>query len=162
MEVGRSAASGTNYRVHKKPSSCWHFIKILAPSRRKGVLENSIYAKAFRVWQTRLRCKRDRLPVGGRGAALKYWIFILFWNLGSSTLPKNAPPLETRVSEGLSYIQTHLILNTTIACCFPHPAVHLHPWYVTEGRAAWRMTTMRIIVRQDCHFHPFHFNVWQS
>ena len=28
---------------------------------------------------------------------------------------------------------------------------------VTQGRAAWHMTTMRIIVRQDCHFQPCHF-----
>ena len=46
-------------------------------------------------------------------------LFIL--NLGYSIPPKNAPPLDTRVSESPSHIQTHLILNITIACCFPHP-----------------------------------------
>ena len=54
-------------------------------------------------------------------------IGFFFLNLGSSILPKNAPPLDTRVSESPSHIQTHLILNITIAWCFPHPAVHLHP-----------------------------------
>ena len=42
-------------------------------------------------------------------------------------LPKNAPLLGTLVPESLSHIQTHLILNTTIACCITHPAVHLYP-----------------------------------
>ena len=54
-------------------------------------------------------------------------IFFFFWDLGSSVLPKNAPLLDTRISEGLSHIQTHLILNITIACCIIHPAVHLCP-----------------------------------
>ena len=36
-------------------------------------------------------------------------------------LPKNASLLDTRVSASLSHIQTHLILNITIACFFPHP-----------------------------------------
>ena len=52
---------------------------------------------------------------------------IFFRNLGSSILPKNAPLLDTRVSESSSHIQTHLILNITIACCFPHQSKHLHP-----------------------------------
>ena len=74
-------------------------------------------------------------------------------------LPKNAPPLGTRVPESLSHIQTHLILNITIACCITHPAVHLYPPSLMEARAAWHMTTMHIIVRQDCHFQPCHFHV---
>ena len=57
------------------------------------------------------------------------WVSLtfFFWNLGYSILPKNAPPLGTRAPESLSHIQTHLILNTTIACCITHPAVHLYP-----------------------------------
>jgi len=33
------------------------------------------------------------------------------------------------------------------------------PSIVMEARAAWHMTTMHIIVRQDCHFQPCHFHV---
>ena len=41
--------------------------------------------------------------------------------------PRDAPPLNIRRSEGPSCIQTLLILNTTVACCFPYPGSHLHP-----------------------------------
>ena len=59
--------------------------------------------------------------------------FFFFFNLGYSILPKNAPPLGTRAPESLSHIQTHFILNITIACCITHPAVHLHPQRAAKG-----------------------------
>ena len=76
-------------------------------------------------------------------------VLFFFWNLESSVLPKNDPLLDTIVSESTSHIQTHLILNITIVRCFSHPSSTHTPSALSWRRAAWHMTTMRIIVRQE-------------
>ena len=75
---------------------------------------------------------------------------------------KNAPPLDSFVSGSCCHIQTHLILNTTSRMLPSTSSVPPTPSAVTEVWASWHMTTMRIIVRQDCHAGPCHFRVWQS
>ena len=102
-------------------------------------LSESIYR-----WQSTVNTYREPSPY-------------FFFNLVCSILPKNASPLDTRVSESSSHIQTHLILNITIACCITYPAVSPTPSARSQGRAAWHMTTMRIIMRQDwglCRYLP--------
>ena len=74
----------------------------------------------------------------------------------------NASLLDTRISESRSHIQTHLIMNITIACCFPHPGSVTYTLGRNREWAAWHMTTMHIVVRQDFHFQPCHILMFDS
>ena len=65
----------------------------------------------------------------------EFSILIFFFKSQLLYPTKNAPPLDTRVSESLSHIQTHLILNNNKShAAFLTQVVSPTPLIVTEGR----------------------------